>query len=796
MKMHLKRILGDTILTFEEFTTLLNQVEACLNSRPITAISNDPNDFEALSPGHFLIGKPLLTFPESDLTGASVQQRWKLITRFSQQIWNRWSTEYLSSLQQRTKWKQTTSDPLLEGDLVLVTDDNLPQLKWPLGRIVQIHPGKDGITRVATIKTKNGLKQRIINRLHKLPGVSKESNVLEEDDTKITQDQHQDKSTYSSKKSSTKVNISKSVMPINFTTILILTFFATLAFGNSTYTIKHPTSSGIYLEELGSANLNRGILRLEVNLNLTNGFAKQEILESIFFQTDNLCLQSQKIQVETKCDSLIDYLRHKKSKILTQLQEINSCHSRIKRGLLGNALNYFFGVNDEVYRDIHELAQNDNILHDSINKQALLLNSRITASERLMEAKLKRFDMSIKEGLRAINNLAQMYNITNRNSLQLNTLSSFIAAEHFYKEISDYNQDILNVLRQKGTIYDFLDITSIKKAIAITTEKISNDLVILENPIPKVSFACKNQEIAIFGYLQIIERDSFQLIHVTPVPRYEKENIFTFPLIESNTIGINFLKKIYFHDIHHTCTDEYFGRILCQPVLSYHLDERSDCVIEQLFKQIPKKTCDVSSAQVKGTIWKKCAMPNTWLYITSKPIVVSVYCKTTREEVVLNFTGVIHTQDGCYIEGSEIILRATTQTKLKVQNSVFKTIIPNISSLSLSSRLPVLQLQKPLMPDDEFFTPEMYLHPTELHQIIRHPAVTLSTAILSTLLILIIWRTRSIWFKFFILIKSTCCKKKIIQDQNQEEEYPTNLQSVHARSTEKEAISSTQQSTV
>ena len=56
VKHHLKRVIGESHFTFAELYTVFTQVEACLNSRPLSPLSNDPNDLEPLTPGHFLVG--------------------------------------------------------------------------------------------------------------------------------------------------------------------------------------------------------------------------------------------------------------------------------------------------------------------------------------------------------------------------------------------------------------------------------------------------------------------------------------------------------------------------------------------------------------------------------------------------------------------------------------------------------------------------------------------------------------------------------------------------------------------
>jgi hypothetical protein len=170
VKRHLRAVIGSTRLTFEELTTLLTQVEACLNSRPLTPISTDPNDLSVLTPGHFLVGDALTSMPEPDLTKEPVNRlsRWQLMKQMTQHFWKRWSQEYMSRLQQRPKWTQRRKDIRIK-DIVTVKDDRLPPMQWKLARVTAVHPGDDGLVRACTLKTADGELDRVIGKLCLLP---------------------------------------------------------------------------------------------------------------------------------------------------------------------------------------------------------------------------------------------------------------------------------------------------------------------------------------------------------------------------------------------------------------------------------------------------------------------------------------------------------------------------------------------------------------------------------------------------------------------------------------------------
>ncbi|XP_022168638.1 uncharacterized protein LOC111032570 [Myzus persicae] len=170
-KYHLSRVLKDAQLTITELQTLLCQIEACLNSRPLTPMSSDPSDLQALTPAHFLVGGPITMHLEPDLANEEQNSLrwWHYVQGLIQSFWRRWQTEYLPQLQIRGKWT-TNSQELAVDDIVIVKDENMPPAKWKLARVIDIHPGNDGRIRVVTIRTANKTEmRRPVIKLCRLP---------------------------------------------------------------------------------------------------------------------------------------------------------------------------------------------------------------------------------------------------------------------------------------------------------------------------------------------------------------------------------------------------------------------------------------------------------------------------------------------------------------------------------------------------------------------------------------------------------------------------------------------------
>ena len=167
MKFHFKRVIGDIKLNFEELMTVLTQIESCLNSRPLTSLpTHDDDGIEALTPDHFLIGQSLECIPDSSFSyhSLSLLKRWDICQSIVHHFWKRWSCEYLISLRRSNKWLFPSRN-IQTNDIVVLQDDNLIPTKWPLARVLQVHPGKDGIVRVATVKMSTGMYKRPVSKL-------------------------------------------------------------------------------------------------------------------------------------------------------------------------------------------------------------------------------------------------------------------------------------------------------------------------------------------------------------------------------------------------------------------------------------------------------------------------------------------------------------------------------------------------------------------------------------------------------------------------------------------------------
>lgn len=156
--------MGRASLSFEEMTSLLAEVEATINSQPLTFVYNEPDEPQPLTPAHFLIGSRLCSLPPKPIAASrassssreELTRRWKYRQRLLRDFWTRWKREYLLELRSAHTCKNSHSTSLKEGDLVLIGEERTPRQIWMAGIIKELFPGRDGLVRSCAVRTSDG----------------------------------------------------------------------------------------------------------------------------------------------------------------------------------------------------------------------------------------------------------------------------------------------------------------------------------------------------------------------------------------------------------------------------------------------------------------------------------------------------------------------------------------------------------------------------------------------------------------------------------------------------------------
>ena len=172
VKSALRKSLGSSVFCRSELETCLHEVEATINSRPLTFVSDEIDSQEPITPSHFLVGKNLsersasVEDPEN-VRSSVLSEREVLRRKKLDRFWKIWSDDYIRNLPP-TVVKFQKRGQLKEGSVVLIHEENLPRLRWPVGVVVKLYPGRDGLVRAVDVRTKTGVYTRSVQRLHDL----------------------------------------------------------------------------------------------------------------------------------------------------------------------------------------------------------------------------------------------------------------------------------------------------------------------------------------------------------------------------------------------------------------------------------------------------------------------------------------------------------------------------------------------------------------------------------------------------------------------------------------------------
>ena len=163
--------MGKIALTYEEHSTLATRIEACLNSRPLCAISPDGQDPIPLTPAHFLVGRSLHTLPpasdETELT-KTYRDRYLMLLAMKNSFWSKWKKEVLHQMSQSNKWFFPQRN-LQIGDHVIMKDESTRPAYWPLAKVESVGSNRTGLVRSVQVRTAESIYERPSHKLILLP---------------------------------------------------------------------------------------------------------------------------------------------------------------------------------------------------------------------------------------------------------------------------------------------------------------------------------------------------------------------------------------------------------------------------------------------------------------------------------------------------------------------------------------------------------------------------------------------------------------------------------------------------
>ena len=177
MKRCLKKAIGKAKLTYDELLTVLTEVEAIINSRPLTYFSSEDLE-EPLTPSHLLTGHRILSLPddpaplgndsdsEFEVTPQDLHRRVSALKQALAEFWDRWHNEYLLQLRERYPQADTGGVPRapFPGEVILIHEENQPRTLWRLGRVNDVITGSDGKIRGAVLTVVTNGKQSTLRR--------------------------------------------------------------------------------------------------------------------------------------------------------------------------------------------------------------------------------------------------------------------------------------------------------------------------------------------------------------------------------------------------------------------------------------------------------------------------------------------------------------------------------------------------------------------------------------------------------------------------------------------------------
>lgn len=707
----LQRSVEPASLTYEELETLIVEIESILNSRPLTAMSDNPNDLTALTPGHFLVGEPLTATidPNAESVKGGLLSRWKLVSHVKNEFWRRWSLEYLHELQHRSTWKKACQNVEL-NTIVIVQEDNLPVMKWPLGRIIKTYKGDDGLVRVVDVKTSSGIFRRPISRLAPLPCEinGESSNQIQpsnkDADKRCTKRAQESKEveineTSTSSATATKCtdtsNPSRKIKRRNsfassIVTVLLTCLIIPFSRGSPINITKFGAQPGIHFDNLGISKLISNEWNIIVYYNLQPYWSEFESLRNGTKVLEHLCNQ---IRQKSSCMPLLDQFRHLVLELNQDNELLTSKHtgSRSRRGainLVGNIANSLFGVLDSQYaedmsKNIAQIKTNEDYMMKMLKNQTSIIDSTINIMKKDQELIKQKFEQ-------LDNQFTQIIKRTNNNTEELYQHK----IQHLLSSWAIHMTLISTTLhRTQAAIIDVITDSHHGKIshLLLSPQQLQRELQKIRAHLPQSSHLPADDVLQIYRLLStegrilnhhaifrlklpLVHQDKFELFRLFPIPAIiNNTRVIIKPT--TNLLAISLHRDEYYpmsESELSSCKTIEEGVFLCNqfhPVFARRT--KTNACEFNMFNNMPTtKQCTLKTT--KDNIWRHLSHINQWMYALTEKITLNAVCNDTAFPLTLEGAGTITIQPECTISHEILTIRGHQKYHSKMRTSYTK----------------------------------------------------------------------------------------------------------------------------
>ena len=567
-------------------------------------------------------------------------KRWRLVQKMVSQFWLSWSQDYLTNLQRTNKWRHPSRNLQL-GDLVLMKDDSSPlSARWPVGRIIEVHPGKDDLVRAATLKTvstqSNGdIKahtfKRPIAKLCYLP------HIVNTPQDQPTAEPLQQAHIYHSTASRLLRNM---LLPL-----LILSLFGNSLCQQAPYpSLTAINTSGIFFAYKGTILLHRGTWHWTINLG-SNQTQDLQAIKSTMETLENFCKNISQTH-DISCDQKLKNIRDNYMEAVNSIQNQPLKRSKRSGGILGWITDLIFGHNYGIELDrlaerqvgadrrtsgllvstfssLNSIDKNNhnymNQLQANINKVALH-NQRYTNQSNAMED----LNQYLDETNHALRIMEKRYeHIKDR---------SIISKADWKGALSAMSSTLANDTRVP---FDPEDITQLQ--LCDWTTKVINQTLHVIIEIPIVDSGLRFDELTAF-----------------PLPT-------NLTVLDSppTTICVNDDEQMYFYSYVTLFQLKEDAKVIDVPIIR-NAKTDADCISSAIFRHQTNMTeCPIKLLPLTGyDNWYQLPHHNSFLFCTTFAENITITCKSLTYHTAAQ-KGVLTLQPGCQLKSYTRIIQAS-----------------------------------------------------------------------------------------------------------------------------------------